>query len=138
MFVTRTLLAFAKSATRQVLTACFIEATVYLVDSLIALCVAFVIPVILSFSIDQPFTEILLFFSAIAALLILRFFLARTKAEAANDGSILIKEDLRCRLLGKLFELGPAFTARERTGDIVDTISNKVESLSKYLSLIHI
>ena len=109
-----------------------IEATIYLADSLIALCVAFVIPVVLSLSSNQPFTEILLLFSAIAALLVLRFFLARTKAETANEGSVLIKENLRCRLLGKLFELGPAFTAHERTGDIVDTISNKVESLSKY------
>lgn len=132
MFITRTFLAFAKSATRHVLAACLIEATIYLADSLIALCVAFVIPVVLSLSSNQPFTEILLLFSAIAALLVLRFFLARTKAETANEGSVLIKENLRCRLLGKLFELGPAFTAHERTGDIVDTISNKVESLSKY------
>lgn len=38
-------------------------------------------------------------------------------------------------MLNKLFELGPAYTTVSRTGEIANTMSNKVEWLSNYYTL---
>ena len=54
---------------------------------------------------------------------------------AAEQCSLGIKASLRDGLLRKLFALGPAYTGRERTGNIASTISSKVEYLNEYYTI---
>jgi ATP-binding cassette subfamily C protein CydD len=45
-----------------------------------------------------------------------------------------IKEDLRHRLLNHIFSIGPSFTRKERTGELVSVIFEAVEALDAYFS----
>jgi ATP-binding cassette subfamily C protein CydD len=45
-----------------------------------------------------------------------------------------IKEDLRHRLLNHIFSIGPSFTRKERTGELVSVLFEAVEALDAYFS----
>jgi ATP-binding cassette subfamily C protein CydD len=45
-----------------------------------------------------------------------------------------IKDDLRHQLLNHIFSIGPSFTRRERTGELVSIIFESVEALDAYFS----
>jgi len=51
-----------------------------------------------------------------------------------NFVSITVKSDLRNRLFSHLFKLGPLYTRRERSGEIVNTVHDGVESLDAYFN----
>jgi ATP-binding cassette subfamily C protein CydD len=48
--------------------------------------------------------------------------------------AVQVKSDLRNRLYKKLLDLGPSFTRDERTGELVNTAVEGVESLDAYFS----
>jgi len=52
----------------------------------------------------------------------------------ANRAAGLVKHDLRGRLLDHILKLGPAYTRSERTGELVNTAVEGIESLDAYLS----
>lgn len=45
-----------------------------------------------------------------------------------------IKSDLRMRVFNRLLELGPAYVRRERTGELVHTLTEGIEALDAYVS----
>ena len=132
MFLNRLLVSFAKGNGGLVLGACLLETIIALIDIVVTLCTAFIIWMLLGFSISLPFSELWQPLLCIGVLFCVRFILAGVKARVANSGSICIKESLRNRMIAKVFDLGPAFLSKERTGEIADAISNKVEWLSNY------
>ncbi|MBP1765054.1 MAG: transporter, CydDC cysteine exporter (CydDC-E) family, permease/ATP-binding protein CydD [Firmicutes bacterium] len=71
------------------------------------------------------------------------FFLAAALAKAillwlgeVSGGSLAVKvkDHLRQRLLKQLFALGPVYTERERSGELIHTLTEGVESLDAYFS----
>ena len=70
-------------------------------------------------------------------LLLVVFFrglLAWGSEVSARAVAVRIKSDLRQRLFDKILSLGPAFTRRERTGELVNAAVEGVEALDAYFS----
>ncbi len=67
-------------------------------------------------------------------IVFLRAFLAWGSEGCATAVAIHVKTDLRKRLFDKLLRLGPAFTQRERTGELVNAALRGVEGLDTYFS----
>jgi ATP-binding cassette subfamily C protein CydCD len=62
----------------------------------------------------------------------LRAALAWVSEVSANAMAVRIKSELRRRLFDKILRLGPAYTRRERTGELVNASVEGVESLDAY------
>lgn len=134
MFINRYLIKFAQGCKKTVFFACFLQLIISLLGTCIFLCLAIVIQMLI-YDKHLVFSVVWQPLALIAIMFVFRFLLADKKVEQANIGGCRIKEKLRKALIEKLFELGPAFTVKKRTGDIADTISNKVEWLSNYYVL---
>jgi len=115
--------------------ACLYELVLTALGTGISLCCAFASRMILGDEGVPLFTNVVQIFCCIAVGLIIRFILSKQKVIKANQCSIQIKDHLRKELMAKMFDLGPAFTTGQRTGDIANTISSKVEWLSYYYTL---
>jgi ATP-binding cassette subfamily C protein CydCD len=64
----------------------------------------------------------------------LRAALAWVSEVSANAMAVQIKAELRRRLFEKILRLGPAYTRRQRTGELVNASVEGVESLEAYFS----
>jgi ATP-binding cassette, subfamily C, bacterial CydCD len=67
-------------------------------------------------------------------IVILRALLAWGSEISAKTVAVRIKNDLRQRLFDKLLCLGPAYTRRARTGELVNTLVEGVEALDAWFS----
>jgi len=70
----------------------------------------------------------------ILIILLARALLAWSSEVSANALAVHVKNDLRQRLFDKILRLGPAFTRRERTGELVNAAVEGVEALDAYFS----
>lgn len=69
----------------------------------------------------------------IAGLMFARGIVLAWREAAAFDAASLVKEATRQRLVAKLFELGPGWLQRARTGDVQSTLVDGVETLDAYI-----
>lgn len=135
MFINRHLLAFVKGHGGRITTTCLLQLVLTLLGSLISLSIAFAVRMI------QGETKILFFntlweiFICIALLIGLRYVFARIRSLVSERCGLAIKSSLRDTLLKKVYALGPAYTTKNRTGDIASTISSKVEFLNEYYTI---
>ena len=118
-----------------ILRSCLLEFLLTLTGTLISILTASVIRLALSGKPFFLFNRVFQPFLFMIPLLAIQFVLYKQKVYAANKGSAIIKTQLRQSLLDKLFVLGPSYTTEARTGDIANTISNKVEWLSNYYTM---
>jgi len=65
-------------------------------------------------------------------VLTLRALLVWSGEATTNAVSCVVKSDLRHRLFSHLFKLGPLYTKGERSGEIVNTTADGIESLDAY------
>lgn len=73
-------------------------------------------------------------FEGLAALFLLRAALSWASEVAAFRAAASVKRVLRRRLLNHLFDLGPAYAAREQSADLAATAIEGVEALEPYLA----
>ena len=132
MFINKYLIKFTGTNKGLVFVACLYDLSLVAINTLISLLGAIAIRMILGETSVLVFTHVMQPFLCIAIGLILRYLLTKRKVIAANECSAQIKMSLRMTLLKVLFDLGPGFLIRRRTGDIANIISNKVEWLSHY------
>ena len=135
MFINRYLAAFARGHGGKITLTCFLQLILTLLGTMISLGVAFVVRMLQGEARILFFSELWQVFAAIGACIALRYALSRRKMLVAEQCSLDIKASLRDRLLRKLFALGPAYTGRERTGNIASTVSSKVEYLNEYYTI---
>jgi len=69
---------------------------------------------------------------AMLALFLLRAILAWASEQAAFRAAAGVKLQLRDRLYRHLQQLGPLYLSRERSGDLVNTLSDGIEALESY------
>ncbi len=69
---------------------------------------------------------------ALLTLSVVRAGLVWGREVAANSAATRVKQDLRSRLTAHLFDLGPAYTQGERSGELTNTIVQGVEALDAY------
>jgi ATP-binding cassette subfamily C protein CydD len=79
-------------------------------------------------------SDVVSLFRLLLLVIILRALLAWGSEVSAKTVSVHIKNDLRQRLFEKILSLGPAYTRRERTGELVNTAVEAVEMLDAYFS----
>ena len=65
-------------------------------------------------------------------LFLLRAGLAWGAEQAGFQGALRVKLELRDRAYRKIQQLGPAWLAEQRTGDLINTLSDGIESLEAY------
>lgn len=130
MFLNKQLISYAKASIRYVCVTCTLELILALLGTGVSICASFIVSYIIAREIQTTIITVLFGISLLMLLLKHRLFLCKTRM--ATICSAEIKDSLRDKLIAKIFELGPAYLARTRTGVIANTLVNKVEWLSNY------
>jgi ATP-binding cassette subfamily C protein CydD len=81
---------------------------------------------------QRSLVQVLPWLWALLAIFIARAGLAWASERTAHDAAQRVKLSLRKRLYDKLRRLGPAYLSEQRTGDLVNTLSDGVEALEAY------
>ena len=81
-----------------------------------------------------PVIELCNIVCLILICLILNFVLFKTRTIFSERAANHIKDNVRFLLLQKIFELGPAYTGKKRTGDLATVLTSSVEALKYYYS----
>lgn len=135
MFINQHLIGFIRGREKMVIKTCLMQLILTIMGTLMALHTAFIVRMIRGedriFFFSSPFQ----IFGVISLFLVLRYLLMKRKAVLSEICGWHIKSSLRERLLTKLFSLGPAYTAKHRTGDIASMISVKVDYLTEYYTI---
>ncbi len=132
MFINKNLIDFAENYQQKLLLVSFLQVLATLTLSAISLLTAFIVKILIGNFAAPVFDNIWSIFIAVFLLVIIRFTISKYASVQALKCSVGIKRNLRIRLLKKIFVLGPAYTGKNRTGDIVSTIWAKVEWLNDY------
>lgn len=132
MFINRYLLVFMKHVKKEIIGVCFLDWVMILLDTIGAICSSFIVEYIISGKKHEKIIEL---FIIIGLCMGLKFIVNKYKIIKANKSSANIKTNLRIKLMNKIMDMGPEYINSVRTGDITDTLSNKVEWLSYYYTL---
>lgn len=135
MFINKHLIDFMRGGKQYTFLSCFLEFLWTVVGAIISLLSACAIRIVLSGKPFFVFKYVYQPLIIVVVLLFVQFIVYKQKVSSANKGSRIIKTQIRQDLLNKLFELGSAYTTTSRTGEVANTISNKVEWLSNYYTL---
>lgn len=81
---------------------------------------------------QQTLSEVMPWLWALLAIATLRALLAWASERAAHQAAQRVKLSLRNTLYLKLCQLGPAYLSEQRTGDLVNTLSDGIEALEAY------
>ena len=85
-----------------------------------------------AFLLKQSLASLQGVFTLLLAVLLIRALLIWGGEVITNVVSCRVKSDLRSRLFAYLFKLGPLYTRGERSGEIVNTSADGVETLDAY------
>jgi ATP-binding cassette subfamily C protein CydD len=81
----------------------------------------------------QPVVSVIPLLAGIVALVMVRSVLLARRDVLALNTSAVVKKALRQRLVAKLFELGPGWLQRTRTGTVQSTLVDGVEAVDPYV-----
>jgi ATP-binding cassette subfamily C protein CydD len=81
---------------------------------------------------EQLLSEVMPWLWATLFIFTARAALAWASERAAHDAALRVKQHLRKALYRKLQQLGPAWLSEQRTGDLVNTLSDGIEALEAY------
>jgi ATP-binding cassette subfamily C protein CydD len=84
--------------------------------------------------IDKTLNDILPLLAGFLGLALCRTVLSWASDVSAQKLTSDIKEDLRQRLIQHIFALGPSYTRKKRTGELISVLFEAVESLDAYFS----
>ena len=80
----------------------------------------------------DTFSELMVPFALVAAVMVLRGWLEHTRAMVAHRTAAMVQLDLRKRLYAKVVALGPSYFGLERTGAVMISMIDGVEQLETY------
>ncbi len=86
------------------------------------------------FRLGQTLADVLPLLGLMLALLVLRAGLIWTQEALAQRSASRVKGSLRSQLLARLYQLGPAYTQSERSGELVNTAVEGIEALDAYIT----
>lgn len=135
MFINDRLLGFASGHINKIIETCLLQLAMTALGTLVSVGIAFIVRMIQGEERILFFDEVWQVAAFIVIVIALRFVVSKARAITAENCSLGIKTSLRKRLLKKLYDLGPAYTSRERTGSITSTIASKVEFLNEYYTI---
>ena len=135
MFINKPLFRIARECKLSIIIPCVLEILFVGLSTCISLLTAFLIQSLRTAGQTDwalSFGEIV---ALIFALTALRAFVVKCKTIAAERCGAELKNTLRAAMIRKLFSLGPAYTTRERTGNIGSMLTSKVEWLKNYYTV---
>ena len=80
----------------------------------------------------DAFSELMVPFALVAAVMVLRGWLEHTRAMIAHRTAVMVQLELRRRLYAKVVALGPSYFGLERTGAVMISMIDGVEQLETY------
>ena len=80
----------------------------------------------------DTFSELMVPFALVAAVMLLRGWLEHTRAMIAHRTAVMVQLELRRRLYAKVVALGPSYFGLERTGAVMISMIDGVEQLETY------
>ena len=80
----------------------------------------------------DTFSELMVPFSLVAAVMVLRGWLEHTRAMVAHRTAAMVQLELRKRLYARVAALGPSYFGLERTGAVMISMIDGVEQLETY------
>ena len=80
----------------------------------------------------DTFSELVVPFALVAAVMVLRGWLEHTRAMIAHRTAAMVQLELRKRLYAKVVALGPSYFGLERTGAVMISMIDGVEQLETY------
>lgn len=86
------------------------------------------------FILDQTLADVWPLLGVMLVLLLLRAGLIWAQEVSAQGAASRVKQSLRSQLLARLYALGPAYTRRERSGELVNTAVEGIETLDPYIT----
>lgn len=87
-----------------------------------------------AFLSKQPLAALTALLVLFAAIVLMRSALTWAADIAAHSMSYQVRGNLRSRLLDRLFALGPIYTRDKRTGELVNILTDGIESLDSYVA----
>ena len=82
----------------------------------------------------EPLTQLAVPLRLLSIVILVRALLSLGIETASGTAAVQVKAGLRAALLAHIHRLGPAFTAGERTGEVVTAASSGVDALGPYFS----
>ena len=82
--------------------------------------------------LGQSFEELILPIVLAAFVMLLRGFFEHWRTMTAHETSAIVQQQLRRRLYEKIVKLGPGYSGRQRSGELVLTLVDGVEQLETY------
>lgn len=129
MFINIHLIKFAKGSVKSLTLLTMLNMLLAFSDSTIMLSTAIIADSMIN--IDNR-GNCLPMYIIIALCLVFSFSIFRIKTVCAENTAAFIKDNVRSKLMQKLFGLGPAYISEGRTGEIASTLTSKVEGLKFY------
>lgn len=86
------------------------------------------------FRLGQTLADVLPLLGVMLALLLVRAGLIWAQEVLAQRSASRVKGSLRSRLVAHLYALGPAYTRRERSGELVNSAVEGIETLDSYIT----
>ncbi len=134
MFVNLHLLKYLRNAWGKTALVIGLNLVVTLLSSAVSLLTAILVDVLLRGGSLRFFSSLAEIYWSIAVVLTASFIFFKIRSSQAEKTGIYIKDNVRAHLMQKLFQLGPAYTSKSRTGVLASTLTSKVERLKYYYS----
>lgn len=107
----------------------------YIVASLLAGVVQFVTGLAQGVSITVPYTTIAIMVFVLLAVCVVKYLTARSAASFGTQAAERVKVSLRERLYRKMLALGPSYSSRVRTADIVQSAGEGIDQIQSFFEL---
>lgn len=132
MFINMHLIRFLRGVKGRFLWITVLNLLITLSSSCVLLLTAILVDAFSNGKGIRLFSSFMETYGCIIGCLITGFLLFKVRTVYTEKTAIIIKDNVRCQLLQKLFLLGPAYTLKSRTGALASTLTSKVESLKFY------
>ena len=81
---------------------------------------------------SAPLADLIPFFMILLVVILIRAMLSFAEAFAAKQIAIQVKRNLRQRLMAHVVALGPSYMGLERSGEVVNTLTEGIEAIEAY------
>lgn len=131
MFINKALISFAKGSENKILKSILSQLLITFLASLNALCISILINRAIGNKYMLSQNILIVLFIIISVLLMSRV-LSKINIKLVTSAGVSIKDNVRTKIIQKLFLLGPGYSSNIRTGALTSIFTTRVEWLMNY------
>lgn len=134
MFINYALIRFAKGSEWKIVKSVLFQLVMTLISSATILCMSFFVRALLLSVMTKEFVteDILVAATGTVILFILIKLLNEKNIMIVTEAGVSIKDNVRSKIVQKMFLLGPGYSSATRTGVLTSTFTTRVEWLMNY------